>query len=64
MFGYKDDKVKMKQLTLTDIQGFPKDKKDQSIHDILNEIREDQEKERQILLAKSRLESSRNNLTR
>ena len=64
MFGYKDDKAKMRQLTHTDIQGFPKDKKDQSIHDILQEIREDQEKERQILLAKSRLESSRNNLTR
>ena len=41
MFGYKDDKVKMRQMTHTEIQGFPKDKKDQSIYDILNEIREE-----------------------
>ena len=29
---------KIKEMTLKDIQGFPKNKKDQSIHDIIDEI--------------------------
>ena len=41
MFGYKDDKANMQKMTITEIQGFPKDKKDQSIYDILAEIHEE-----------------------
>ena len=39
MFGQSDNRAKTREMTLKDIQGFPKDKKNQTIHEIVRDIR-------------------------
>jgi hypothetical protein len=46
MFGHQDNKKILREMTYSEIQGFPKDKKNQSIHDIVREIQIEDEKKR------------------
>lgn len=47
MFGGRDDKVNLKEASLTAVQGFPEEANTKSIYDIVAELRsEDQRKER------------------
>ena len=39
MFGSEDNKEQLKNATLSKIQGFPKDQKDKTIHEIVDEIK-------------------------
>ena len=40
MFGIDDNKEQLKDATMTKIQGFPKDQKEKTIHQIVEEIQE------------------------
>jgi hypothetical protein len=39
MFGHADNKKLLSEMTYSPIQGFPRSKKDQTIHEIIREIR-------------------------
>ena len=47
MFDGKDDKINLKEASLTAVQGFPEEANSKTIYDIVNEMRaEDARKER------------------
>lgn len=47
MFGGRDDKMNLKEASLTGVQGFPEEANTKTIYDIVAELRaEDQAKER------------------
>jgi len=49
MFGGKDDKMNLKEASLTAVQGFPEEANTKTIYDIVAELRaEDQARERRV----------------
>jgi pantothenate kinase len=50
MFGGKEDKVNLKEASLTAVQGFPEDANTKTIYDIVAELRaEDSKKDRRTI---------------
>jgi len=46
MFGGKEDKVNLKEASLTNVQGFPENAQNKSIYDIVNDMKQQDARKR------------------